>query len=80
MASLKDGYNNRQHSQLNRVKGLRFSESFNLNELLQREHDLQDLVNPFTHEEINGIVMDLPSGNSPGPNKFNTYFMKKYWG
>jgi hypothetical protein len=52
---------------------------FNLNELLQREDGLQYLVNPFTHEEINGIVMGLPSGKSPGPDVFNTDFMKKYW-
>jgi hypothetical protein len=53
---------------------------FNLNELLERENDMEDLVNPFTHEEINGIVMSLPSGKSLGSDGFNTDFMKKCWG
>jgi hypothetical protein len=53
---------------------------FKLNELLQREDDLDDLVNPFTHEEINGIIMGLPSGKSLGPDGFNIDFMKKCWG
>jgi hypothetical protein len=53
---------------------------FNLNELLQRENNLEALVSPFTHEEINGILMNLPSGISLGPDGFNTNFMKKCWG
>jgi hypothetical protein len=53
---------------------------FNLNEFLQREDDLDDPIRPFTHEEINGIVMSLPSGKSPRPDDFNTDFMKKFWG
>jgi hypothetical protein len=53
---------------------------FNLNELLQRENDLSVLVSSFTHEEINGIVMNLPSRKSPWPDGFNTDFMKKCWG
>jgi hypothetical protein len=53
---------------------------FNLNELLQTEIDLEDLVNPFTHEDINDIVMGLPSGKLSWHDGFNIDFMKKCWG
>jgi hypothetical protein len=32
---------------------------------------------PFTEAEINLVVVDLPNGKAPGPNDFNTNFMKK---
>jgi hypothetical protein len=34
---------------------------------------------PFSKEEIYDIVKNLPSGKSPGPDGFNTYFIKKCW-
>jgi hypothetical protein len=52
---------------------------FNLNELLQPVIDLDDLHNPFSHEEIDNTVMNLPSDKSPGPDGFNIDFMKKCW-
>jgi hypothetical protein len=39
--------------------------------------DLEHPVNPFSTEEIDNIVANLPSGKSPGLDSFNTYFMKK---
>jgi hypothetical protein len=53
---------------------------FNLAELLQMTENLDDLVLPFSKEEIDRIIKDLPSGKSPGPYGFNTDFMKKCWG
>jgi hypothetical protein len=38
---------------------------------------LEDLVNPFTTEEIDGIIKELKSDKSPGPDEFNTDFMKR---
>jgi hypothetical protein len=40
---------------------------------------LETLVTPFSKEEIDAIVNDLPSGKSPGPNGFNIDFLKKCW-
>jgi hypothetical protein len=63
-----------------RLSSSEFTEMhFNLNELLQPVADLDDLHNPFSHDEIDNIVMNLPSGKSPGPGEFNTDFMKKCW-
>jgi hypothetical protein len=50
---------------------------FTLTDLLQPIADLDDLHSPFSDEEIDNIVMNLPSGKSPGSDGFNTYFMKK---
>jgi hypothetical protein len=53
---------------------------FNLSELIQGVDDLDDLAIPFTTEEINNQIQNLPSTKSSGPDGFNTDFMKKCWG
>jgi hypothetical protein len=40
---------------------------------------LEDLVNPFTIEEFVAIVRNLKADKSPGPDGFNTNFIKKCW-
>jgi hypothetical protein len=50
---------------------------FNLNSLLQADHDLSFLVNPFQKEEIDAVVRHLPSDKAPGPDGFNTDFLKR---
>jgi hypothetical protein len=52
---------------------------FNLNELIQPVMDLECLITPISHEEIDGIVKNLPSGKSLGPDGFNSDFLKKCW-
>lgn len=41
--------------------------------------DLSSLEEPFTHEEIDMVVANLPSDKSPGPHGFNTDFIKRCW-
>jgi hypothetical protein len=53
---------------------------FNLSELIQEADKLEDLVNPFTTEETDSIIKNLPLGKSPGPDGFNSDFIKKCWG
>lgn len=48
-----------------------------LDSLLVSHHDLSSLEEPFTHEEIDSVVAPLPSDKSPGPDGFNTDFIKK---
>ena len=43
------------------------------------QDDLQWLDSPFTKQEIDSIIAALPSDKSPGPDGFNTNFIKKCW-
>jgi hypothetical protein len=52
---------------------------FDLEQLLNRAEDLDWLTDPFTHEEINLVVANLPSDKSPGPDGFNIDFVKRCW-
>lgn len=52
---------------------------YDLSDLLHNTYDLSDLEMPFTHEEIEAIVKNLPCENSPGSDGFNTDFIKKCW-
>jgi len=48
-----------------------------LDSLLRSHHDLSTLEEPFTYVEIDSVVAPLPSDKSPGPDGFNTDFIKK---
>jgi hypothetical protein len=52
---------------------------FDLPELLIRYEGLHELDSPFTKSEIDNIIKLLPSDKSPGPDGFNTNFIKKCW-
>jgi hypothetical protein len=50
---------------------------FDLDLMLNAEPDLESLQEPFSLEEIDAIVRNLPLGKSLGPDGFNSDFMKK---
>jgi hypothetical protein len=52
---------------------------FDLQELLVRSENMEALEEPFTKEEIDAIIKDLPSDKSLGPDGFNSDFLKKCW-
>jgi hypothetical protein len=52
---------------------------FNLSELIQPAHNLSTLDLPFSRSEIDLIIRNLPSNKSPGPDGFNTDFVRKCW-
>jgi hypothetical protein len=52
---------------------------FDLNSLLVPIENLEDLILPFSNDEIDGVLNNLKSNKSPGPDGFNTDFMKKCW-
>jgi hypothetical protein len=57
-----------------------FSEiGFNLEYLLDNSTDLTDLCSPFSKPEIDQVVKTLPSDKAPGPDGFNSDFVKKCW-
>jgi len=50
---------------------------FNLTDLLLPLDDLSCLEEPFSIEETNGVIQNLPLEKSPGPDGFNNEFIKK---
>lgn len=51
---------------------------FNISELITPV-DLPELDLPFTKEEIDKVIKDMPSNHAHGPDGFNGFFMKKCW-
>jgi len=52
---------------------------FDLDSLLHQNFDLSCLELPFSHQEIDDVVRNLPLDKSPGPDGFNNEFLKKCW-
>jgi exonuclease III len=52
---------------------------FDLTDLLTRNEGLQWLDSSFSKQEIDNIIKSLPFDKSPGPDGFNTNFIKKCW-
>ena len=52
---------------------------FNLAEIIRRVEGLEELSVPFTHEEIDGVVKEMPPDRAPGPDGFNGCFLKTCW-
>lgn len=48
-----------------------------LTSLFQEQVDLFVLEEPFSHEEIDAVVSQMPTDKYPGPDGFNTDFVKK---
>jgi hypothetical protein len=52
---------------------------FNLQDLVQRHNNLDFLCLPFSSEEVDGVILDLPYDKAPNPDGFNDLFFKKSW-
>ena len=52
---------------------------FNLSEVLSVTANLEELVDPFSLEEIEDVVKHLKTDRAPGPDGFNGLFVKKCW-
>jgi hypothetical protein len=53
--------------------------SFDFSDYIQAMPNLDSLSGPFTTDEIDKIVHDLPSDKAPGPDGFSGLFIKKCW-
>jgi hypothetical protein len=54
------------------------SMQFKLHDMIEA-HDLHHLDSPFTPEEIEAVVKEMPPDKAPGPDGFNGHFLKKCW-
>lgn len=52
---------------------------YDLHSLISTQEDLECLIDPFTNEEIDGIVKRMPMDKAPGPDGFNGFFLKRCW-
>jgi len=50
---------------------------FDLEDLITPVGDLEGLILPFSTEEIDSIILSMPSDKAPGPDGFNSLFFKK---
>jgi len=55
------------------------SKAINWNELGYTHHDLEDLDAPFTDQEIEAVIKDMPMEKAPGPDGFIGSFYKRCW-
>ena len=50
----------------------------NLDELIQPQ-ELSDLEAPFTMDDIDQVIKELPTDRAPGPDGFNGTFLRRCW-
>jgi hypothetical protein len=51
---------------------------FQLQDIIE-SHDLLHLDNPFTNDEIEAVIKEIPSDRAPGPVGFNEHLLKQSW-
>ena len=52
---------------------------FDLSRIIKKVEGLEELTTPFTHEEIDKVVREMPSDRAPAPDAFNGCFLKSCW-
>jgi hypothetical protein len=84
----EDGNTTSQHDQKAAILWTAFRNRMGKTELTEMKFDLASLITPqdlsrleipFTKEEIDEVVHNMPNDKAPGPDGFNGQFMKKYW-
>ncbi|XP_073357981.1 uncharacterized protein [Aegilops tauschii subsp. strangulata] len=52
---------------------------FDLSRIIRRIDGLDELLAPFSNEEIDAVVKEMPTDRAPGPDGFNGCFLKSCW-
>lgn len=52
---------------------------FDLNSLLTESPSMSEVEVPFSKQEIDSVISELPNNKSPGPDGFNNKFIKGCW-
>jgi hypothetical protein len=55
------------------------SMQFDLNRLFAKVSGLEELTIPFSKEEMDLVIKEMPPDKAPGPDGFNGLFLKKCW-
>lgn len=56
-----------------------FQMKFNLQNIIKKVEGLDQLTVPFTKEEIDVVIKEMPADRAPGPDGFSGIFIKKCW-
>ena len=52
---------------------------FNLANIIKKRNDLDQLTAPFSREEIDNVIKEMPADRAPGPDGFTGIFLKSCW-
>ena len=52
---------------------------FNLQNIIKKVEGLDQLTMPFTTNEIDAVIKEMPADRAPGPDGFTGLFLKKCW-
>jgi len=52
---------------------------YNLSQLVQVRDNLESLARPFSTDDIDTIIKQMPADKAPGPDGFNGFFHKNCW-
>jgi len=52
---------------------------YNLTELVQTREDLDSISRPFSTNDIDNVIKQMPPDKAPGPDGFNGFFLKSCW-
>jgi hypothetical protein len=54
-------------------------QDFNFSDYISPAQGLESLSEPFTHDEIDKVVSEMPGDKAPGPDGFSGLFLKVCW-
>jgi hypothetical protein len=85
----RQGFTVCQHKDKEEIIWLEFKQRLGITEftgftidpgiLIETDNNLQDLENPFSQQEIDAVIKNLPNFKSLGPDGFNNEFIKASW-
>jgi hypothetical protein len=52
---------------------------FDLQRLFHKIHGLEELTSPFSNEEMDLVIKEMPAHKAPGPDGFTGLFLKRCW-
>ena len=52
---------------------------FDLPNIIKKREDLDQLTAPFSKQEIDDVIKEMPADRAPGPDGFTGLFIKTCW-